>query len=94
MESLNTVQTYVNREKENFEEVKKVIDGDRTRVRQLELEPGDLQIFKGRFTLHRVTKIEGNRSRYLCIPAYVLDPWRVNTQNIQNLYMEKYYQFN
>ena len=64
---------------ENFEEVKKVLDGDRKRVQQLELEPGDLQIFKGRFTLHRVTKIEGNRSRYLCIPAYVLDPWRVNT---------------
>ena len=64
---------------ENFEEVKKVINGDRTRVRQLKLEPGDLQIFKGRFTLHRVTKVEGNRSRYLCIPAYVLDPWRVNT---------------
>ena len=33
---------------------KKVIAGDRTRVRQLNLEPGDLQIFKGRFTLHRV----------------------------------------
>ena len=64
---------------ENFEEVKKVLDGDRTRVRQLKLDPGDLQIFKGRFTLHRVTKVEGNRSRYLCIPAYVLDPWRVNT---------------
>ena len=64
---------------ENFEEVKKVIDGDRARVRQLKLEPGDLQIFKGRFTLHRVTKVEGNRSRYLCIPAYVLDSWRVNT---------------
>jgi len=64
---------------ENFEEVKKVLGGDRKRVRQLKLEPGDLQIFKGRFTLHRVTKIEGNRSRYLCIPAYVLDPWRVNT---------------
>jgi len=47
---------------ENLEEVKKVLDGDRKRVRQLELEPGDLQIFKGRFTLHRVTKIEGNRS--------------------------------
>jgi len=64
---------------ENFEEVKKVLDGDRTRVCQLKLDPGDLQIFKGRFTLHRVTKVEGNRSRYLCIPAYVLDPWRVNT---------------
>ena len=64
---------------ENFEEVKKVLAGDRKTVRQLKLEPGDLQIFKGRFTLHRVTKIEGNRSRYLAIPAYVLDPWRVNT---------------
>ena len=48
-------------------------------MRQLKLEPGDLQIFKGRFTLHRVTKIEGNLSRYMCIPAYVLDPYRVNT---------------
>ena len=64
---------------ENFEEVKKVLNGDRTRVKQLKLEPGDLQIFKGRFTLHRVTRIEGQKSRYMCIPAYVLDPWRVNT---------------
>ena len=64
---------------ENFNQVKKVIDGDRTRVQELKLEPGDLQIFKGRFTLHRVTKIEGNVSRYMCIPAYVLDPYRVNT---------------
>ena len=64
---------------ENFEEVKKVLNGERKRVKQLKLEPGDLQIFKGRFTLHRVTKIEGQKSRYMCIPAYVLDPWRVNT---------------
>ena len=64
---------------ENFDEVKKVLDGDRTRVRQLKLELGDLQIFKGRFTMHRVTKVKGKKPRYLCIPAYVLDPWRVNT---------------
>ena len=64
---------------ENFNEVKKVLEGDRSKVRQLKLEPGDLQIFKGRFTMHRVTKVIGNKPRYLCIPAYVLDPWRVNT---------------
>ena len=64
---------------ENFEEVKKVLDGDRLRVRRLKLEPGDLQIFKGRHSLHRVTKVEGKKSRYMCIPAYVLDPLRVNT---------------
>ena len=57
----------------------KKLNGDRTRVQQLELEPGDLQIFKGRFTLHRVTEVEGEKSRYMCIPAFVLDPWRVNT---------------
>ena len=64
---------------ENFDEVKKVLEGDRSKVRQLKLEQGDLQIFKGRFTMHRVTKVNGNKPRYLCIPAYVLDPWRVNT---------------
>ena len=64
---------------ENFEEVKKVLNGKRDRVRQLKLEPGDLQIFKGRFSMHRVTKVEGKQSRYLAIPTYVLDPVRVNT---------------
>ena len=24
-------------------------------------------------------KVKGQKSRYMCIPAYVLDPWRVNT---------------
>ena len=64
---------------ENFEKVKKVLSGDLNQVRQLKIEPGDLQIFKGRFSMHRVTKIEGNQSRYLAIPTYVLDPNRVNT---------------
>ncbi len=64
---------------ENFTAVRKVINGDRNKVIQLELNPGDLQIFKGRFTLHRVTEVKGDKSRYMCIPAYVLDPYRVNT---------------
>jgi len=67
------------KDNENFEEVTKVLKGDRKKVKSLDLKPGDLQIFKGRFSLRRVTNIEGNRSRYLCIPAFVLDPWRVNT---------------
>ena len=54
-------------ENENFEEVKKVLDGNRKRVRQLELEPGDLQIFKGRFTLHQGYK---NRRKSFKISLY------------------------
>jgi len=48
------------------------------KVKSLDLQPGDLQIFKGRFSMHRVTKIEGSTSRYIALPTYVKDPYRVN----------------
>ena len=59
-------------------EVAKVLRGDRKRVKSLDLQPGDLQIFKGRFSMHRVTKIEGNTSRYIALPCYVKDPLKIN----------------
>jgi len=63
---------------ENFDEVTKVLKGDRTRVKSLDLKPGDLQIFKGRFSMHRVTKIEGKISRYIALPCYVKDSLKIN----------------
>jgi len=66
------------KDNENFEEIAKVLKGDRTRVKSLDLKPGDLQIFKGRFSMHRVTKIEGKTSRYIALPCYVKDPLKVN----------------
>jgi len=63
---------------ENFEDVAKVLRGDRGPVKSLDLKPGDLQIFKGRFSMHRVTKIEGKTSRYIALPTYVKDSYRVN----------------
>jgi hypothetical protein len=66
------------KDNENFENVKKVLKGDRKLVKSLDLKPGDLQIFKGRFSMHRVTKIEGKTSRYIALPCYVKDPYRVN----------------
>ena len=56
---------------ENYAGVRAVLDGDRSRVESLELEPGDLQIFKGRYALHRVTSVEGTRNRYVAIFSYV-----------------------
>jgi hypothetical protein len=40
--------------------------------------PGDLQMFKGRFSMHRVTTVEGSASRYIGLPTYVHDPYRMN----------------
>ncbi|MGM0856752.1 MAG: HalD/BesD family halogenase [Pseudomonadota bacterium] len=61
-------------EGENFDEVEKVIDGGRSRLKALDLQPGDLQIFFGRYSLHRVTPVEGDKERHTVIFAYAKEP--------------------
>ncbi len=60
---------------ENYAGVEAVLDGRpetmSTRVKSLTLEPGDLQIFKGRYALHRVTPVSGGRARYVGIFSFV-----------------------
>ena len=56
---------------ENYSAVEAVLDGKGDGVKTLVLEPGDLQIFKGRYSLHRVTPVTGNRKRYVAIFSYV-----------------------
>ncbi|MEJ2859645.1 HalD/BesD family halogenase [Actinomycetospora flava] len=55
---------------ENHAGVRAVLDGDRAPVRSLELRPGDLQLFRGRFSLHRVTPVGGTTPRHAAILAY------------------------
>lgn len=62
------------REDENYEGVRAVLDGDRGPVHSLHLGPGDLQIFKGRHSLHRVSEVGGTRSRYVAIYSYAEVP--------------------
>ena len=63
---------------ENFERVQHILEGGRDSVCELDLVPGDLQLFKGRYSMHRVTHIQGPTTRYVALPSYVHDPWRVN----------------
>ncbi|MEP7204240.1 MAG: hypothetical protein ABI894_16630 [Ilumatobacteraceae bacterium] len=63
---------------ENYEHVAHVLAGGHDGVRQLDLMPGDLQLFAGRFSLHRVTPVEGTVPRYIGLPSYVHDPYRMN----------------
>ncbi|MBU2967550.1 hypothetical protein Q4508_10755 [Amphritea sp. 2_MG-2023] len=46
---------------ENYEEVQKILDGDLTKVKSLTLNTGDLQLFMGRFSIHRVAPAKGKR---------------------------------
>ena len=59
---------------ENYDGVSAVLDGERGRVVSLDLKPGDLQIFKGRFSMHRVTRVEGAVPRHVAIYSYARTP--------------------
>ncbi|WP_271274043.1 HalD/BesD family halogenase [Aliamphritea hakodatensis] len=65
-------------EDECFDDVRDVLAGNSDRVHQLQLRPGDLQLFKGRFSMHRVTRIEGDTMRIIALPTYSTDPFTVN----------------
>ncbi len=62
---------------ENFEGVTGVLDGDRRQVKSLTLGDGDLQIFRGRYALHRVTAVKGARTRYVGIFSFADEPGMV-----------------
>lgn len=59
---------------ERFEEVKEVLAGSSSAIKTLNLEPGDLQLFKGRYSLHRVTPLQGKTPRHVAIFSYVEEP--------------------
>ncbi len=62
-------------EAENFDDVRAVIDGrGEPLVRRLTLRPRDLQLFKGRFSLHRVSPVAGAVERHTAIFAYSEHP--------------------
>ena len=61
-------------EDENFEAVSEVVRGDHDRVKSLDVQAGDLQIFFGRYSLHRVSRVQGARERHTLILGYAKEP--------------------
>jgi hypothetical protein len=59
-----------NKEDECYDEVLKLLKGDMTRVKEIKLNEGDLQLFKGRYALHRATRAEGHTTRNLVVFTY------------------------
>lgn len=59
---------------ENFDAVRDVVQGRRERVCTLPLHPGDLQVFFGRYALHRVTRPGGDEERHTLILGYAREP--------------------
>lgn len=60
---------------ENRDAVRAVLTGeDKSRVRRLALNVGDLQLFLGRYSLHQVREVRGERTRLSAIFAYSGQP--------------------
>ena len=60
---------------ENFDAIQAILEGGRNGVRMLDLRPGDLQIFRGRHSLHRVTRVRAtSKPRHSAIFAYTAEP--------------------
>lgn len=56
---------------ERFDDVRDVLHGRGERMtRRLPLQPGDLQLFMGRYSLHRVSPVQGEVARHSAIFAY------------------------
>jgi hypothetical protein len=65
---------------ENFADVRDVLTGHGGRlIRRLPLRPGDLQLFRGRYALHRVSRVQGETARHSAIFAYSERPGVVGT---------------
>ncbi len=54
----------------NYEGVARLIRGEDPDVCRLVLEPGTLNVFKGKNTPHKVSKINGNRTRVIAVFSY------------------------
>lgn len=59
---------------ERYRDVADVLAGTSSKIVSLDLRPGDLQLFKGRYSVHRVTPVAGPTSRLVALFAYARKP--------------------
>jgi len=59
---------------EHYDDVRAVLDGDESRIRRIEIQPGMLNLFKGHYSIHRVTEVTGSRRRLQTILGYSATP--------------------
>jgi hypothetical protein len=59
---------------ERYDDVTAVLNGDDARVETLPMRAGTLLIFAGRYSLHRVSPVQGRRWRHVGLLAYDTKP--------------------
>ncbi|HET9729007.1 MAG TPA: 2OG-Fe(II) oxygenase [Acidimicrobiia bacterium] len=65
---------------ERYDAVARVLAGDRSDVVTLPMTPGTLLIFAGRYSLHRVSPIEGDTQRLVALFGYDTKPGTMSSE--------------
>jgi len=71
---------------ENYGAVAAILDGDDNGVRRLAMGEGALVLFRGRYSLHRVTPVEGSRPRLVAVFSYDTEPGVMLTEHNRELF--------
>lgn len=59
---------------EHYEDIQKILEGDRSHVKLLPSEPGTLAFFRGEHSMHQVTPVEGALPRINSVLTYGVRP--------------------
>ena len=68
---------------ENYDAVRGLLDGSNVDVVTLDLRPGDLQLFEGRYSMHRVTAPVGATWRCIALLSYCEQPGVLGDERMQ-----------
>ena len=72
---------------ENYDRVRRLLDGDRSETVRLAFEPGTFAFFEGRQSIHRVAPIAGPTDRYIGLLGF---DTRSDTNSSERLKMRRY----
>jgi hypothetical protein len=68
---------------ENYDRVRRLLDGDRSEVVHLDIAPGTLALFMGRHSIHRVTPIAGSTLRLIALLGYDTEPGTLSSDRLK-----------
>jgi hypothetical protein len=67
----------------NYERVERLLDGAREGVVTLDVKPGTMALFMGRYSIHRVTPIEGAAPRLIALLGYDTQPGVMSSDHLK-----------
>ncbi|NKB76474.1 MAG: hypothetical protein GKR96_05355 [Gammaproteobacteria bacterium] len=74
-----------NRE-DDFESISQVIAGKYADVNRPDIRPGTLTLFKGKYSLHRASAVEGEGRRVMAVLSYETTPGRIGGNEYLKLF--------